>query len=379
MPATVLAPERGVAKKRLSPAAKRTLWGLGLGMLAAGLLALGAFSPAFARAFVLASRSWNAVYSLLFSPLPFSAAEIALLAGGAWALFCLFRLVFRLIRRPGGRKALLLAYLSRLVLTGGCLALAFSALWGVCYSDPGLTDLLGLDIRPRSTEELYAVCVDMLTEAARLAPAVPRDGEGICDFGAFSTLAGGVSGAYGRLAEAEPFFTAPFYPAPKRVLLSELMSRFGISGIYAPFTAEANVNGLTPHSHLPFTMCHEAAHRLGLAREEDANFAAFLACISSGDIQYNYSGYLLAYIYASNALYRTDREAAYGLSDLESPEIKSDLAYYSAYLRQFEGPATSLGTAANNTYLRAMGQSDGVRSYGRVVDLLCAWHERQGA
>ena len=44
---------------------------------------------------------------------------------------------------------------------------------------------------------------------------------------------------------------------PKPVLFSEVMSYLDISGIYCPFTFEANVNVHMNDVLIPVTMCHE--------------------------------------------------------------------------------------------------------------------------
>jgi hypothetical protein len=61
---------------------------------------------------------------------------------------------------------------------------------------------------------------------------------------------------------------------------------------------------------MPFTMCHEVAHRLGIASEREANFAAFLACTASDDVRFVYAGDYSAFCYCFNALYRADPERA---------------------------------------------------------------------
>ena len=39
---------------------------------------------------------------------------------------------------------------------------------------------------------------------------------------------------------------------------------------------------------------------------------------------------------------------------------------------QYEGPVQDVSNAANDAYLKANNQSDGMQSYGRMVDLLLA-------
>ena len=46
--------------------------------------------------------------------------------------------------------------------------------------------------------------------------------------------------------------------------------------------------------------------------------------------------------------------------------------------QQYEGPIQDISNAANDTYLKANDQADGMRSYGRMVDLLLAEQRAEG-
>ena len=72
------------------------------------------------------------------------------------------------------------------------------------------------------------------------------------------------------------------------------MSRLGLSGFYMPFTGEPNFNDAQPDFDLPYVIAHEKAHQRGFAREDEANFIAFLVCVNSTDPYLRYSGYLNA-------------------------------------------------------------------------------------
>jgi hypothetical protein len=45
---------------------------------------------------------------------------------------------------------------------------------------------------------------------------------------------------------------------------------------------------------------------------------------------------------------------------------------YNAFLSRYITPAKDISNAANAAYLKSQGQADGVKSYGRMVDLLVA-------
>ncbi|TGY69704.1 DUF3810 family protein, partial [Enterorhabdus sp. NM05_H27] len=107
-------------------------------------------------------------------------------------------------------------------------------------------------------------------------------------------------------------------------------------------------------------------------REDEANFIGYLSCKQSDDPLTRYSGYTLAYDYALSALIRADREAAVAVNDGLSDTVRADRTARAEYLKQFEGPVAEASNAANNAYLKANQQTDGTKSYGRMVDLLLA-------
>lgn len=167
---------------------------------------------------------------------------------------------------------------------------------------------------------------------------------------------------------------AGFYPQPKGLMFSRLLSVQQLAGIYSPFTIEANYNREMIAYNIPHTVCHELSHLRGFMREDEANFIGFLACIGSGNVEFRYSGYLTAWIYAGNAL-AADNKARYGIYwNSLNENVKQDLLENSAFWDRFDTKAAKVSEAVNDVYLKMNSQSDGVKSYGRVVDLLLAWY-----
>ena len=127
-----------------------------------------------------------------------------------------------------------------------------------------------------------------------------------------------------------------------------------------------------PDYDIPFTTCHELSHLKGFMREDEANFIGWLACVRSEEAYFNYSGWIAAYIYAGNALAKYDRETHAMLAASLYPKVRTDLHAGSAFWAQYEGPVAETHDKVNDTYLKFNHQSDGVESYGRMVDLLLA-------
>lgn len=341
-------------------------------LLAAALLQLAA------RKFT-GFAQWYAVtvYPLIVGTLgrltglfPFSVVEIGLYA---LILFCLFCLI-RNFRRPA-------KLLSGAFLIASALAFVFTVNCGINYYRKPFSAGSGLTIRKSSTEELYTLCsylVDQVCAAKDDLDALsPYEGQ--TNATPRPTLSGlnryGASGreAMEHLGELFPDLDG-FYPRPKALLVSRILSVQQLCGIYSPFTVEANYNREMPRYNIPHTICHELSHLKGFMREDEANFIGYMACIGSDDPEFRYSGYLTGWVYAGNALAKADMDAYIRLHQKLPPEAVVDLAYNNAYWNHFDGKVAEASTRMNDTYLKMQNQTDGVKSYGRMVDLMLAYY-----
>jgi hypothetical protein len=168
------------------------------------------------------------------------------------------------------------------------------------------------------------------------------------------------------------------YAAPKPILLSKLMSQTEITGIFFPFTMEANVNVDVPDYSIPATMLHELAHLRGFMREDEANYLAYLAGMKSDQVELQYSSTMLALVISGNALYDSNPELYFEIRDQYSEGVLADIRANTAYWQKYEDTAVStFSNKVNDTYLKVNAQSDGVQSYGRMLDLLLAKYRKE--
>jgi hypothetical protein len=151
-----------------------------------------------------------------------------------------------------------------------------------------------------------------------------------------------------------------------------------ISGVYTFFTGEANVNTNFPDYTLPFTAAHELAHQRGIAREDEANFVAFLVCSSSDDAYIQYSAYLNMYEYLVSALSRANSQY-YSIIYLQLPQnVKLELKAYSKFFDKYrENVAEKVSEAVNDNFIKSNGVKEGTQSYGMVVDLAVAYYKSE--
>ena len=151
------------------------------------------------------------------------------------------------------------------------------------------------------------------------------------------------------------------------------MSYWGITGFFFPWTGECVASGNNPTVQQPFTIAHESAHSRRVGNEDEANFAAFLACVQSEDARLRYSGLHHAWLYVWNACYRTDSEVALTFRDSLCQEAIHDLVSVSRHWEKYESWLEQLGTSVNDAYIKATGQPDGVVAYSKAADLIVAY------
>ena len=331
----------------------------------------GAF-PAVSSFFRAIARFLSNLLGFFTGILPIPASELMI---GGLVLGSLGWLILTLRRRDG--RALLQG-LCRLLWVGCAAVFLFVFLYGVHHTAPSLATQMGLEVGKYSTAQLEALVAQTVEQVNALAHQMPRDEEGTCDFGRFRPMAKQVSAEYIRLANEYAVFDRSRAGLVKRSLFGgRIMSYVDLAGYYFPWAAESTVSSDVVDTHIPFNIAHETAHAIGIGPEAECNFAAWLACKDSEDLRFRYSGWLLAYIYASNALYASDYEAWYRQYGALCADAVHDLQVLNRSLERFENTKVNeLGSKANDALIKATGQADGIRSYGKVVDLMLAYSSK---
>lgn len=256
--------------------------------------------------------------------------------------------------------------------SAGCFLFFF--LWGFNYNRQPLASNLGYRVQTDTKEELASAFYKEADAANQLLQSgsihFAPDGHSVYRNGLFAMERQTIDG-YNHLAAQNRLFNRN-YARPKGVLLSYPWSYTGIEGIFIPFTYEACVNTVTPDFMLPFNMSHEVAHFKGFAKEDEANFIAYLSSTANSDPFFRYSGHMAAISYLSNALYETDQTLWNQSFSRLSAHAVRDLNYYNDYVKKFSGPVEKASQKVNDSYLKSQGQPQGVISYDLFVDLLLA-------
>ena len=252
--------------------------------------------------------------------------------------------------------------------------------YGLNYHAGDLADDIRLKVSQYNLYELVEATTYYRDRANVLAEQVKRDDNGELVYDEFEDLAkmAGVGFQVLTYDHRFPVFAGSTLPV-KKLGWADMYTSMGITGFTCGLTGEAAVNPQIPDIALPFTMSHEMAHRMCIATERDANFAAFLACSVHPDVQFEYSAYFMAYRYCYNALASQNTlesaNAIGQIADGVGALLHNDLVRYDTFFSNHRDvSATKLADNVNDTYLKASGDSAGVRSYGQVADLLVNWH-----
>lgn len=306
-----------------------------------------------------------------FSLFPFSFLEICLYLLMLSIIFVLLLLLKNLFN-PSGRNKLLLQIPKLFIITLCFCSTIFLMLTLTCsinYSRDGIAKDINIIVSPSSHESLVSLCLLLIDDVNYTVSH-----SGFVDEIDTTSLHTQAIQSMEDLGKEYPSLQG-YYPNPKPVLMSSWMSNLNMTGLFSPYTIEANYNNDVVDYIKPYTICHELAHLRGYIREDEANFIAYLACSNSKSPQLQYSGTLNALSYTLSALYKNSTSEEYHNLLIQLPnKALLDLVENQNYWLNHQGTASRISVAANNTYLKANAQADGIKSYGRMVDLLLAYY-----
>ena len=301
--------------------------------------------------------------------------------------FCLWQLVLLLfvICAIAALVVVIVLHWNPVRLVGWVLAgvslvvLLHTVVYGLNYHAGSIAGDLRMDVYDYTVDELVDATTYYRDQANALAVQMPRDADGELIYSDFETLAAQAGAGFDTLVQERSFsiFAGSTIPV-KKLGWSNMYTAMGITGFTMGITGEAAVNPKIPVVSLPFTMCHEMAHRMCIATEGDANFAAFLTAAANDSTEFRYSAYYMAYRYCYSALKNADVAAAEIVARDACAELRYDMEAYSDFFeKNRDETAVRLANTANDTYLKVSGDELGVASYNSVTDLLVSWHYQE--
>ena len=264
------------------------------------------------------------------------------------------------------------------ILTGvATVWLLSTCIYGLNQHAGALSDDIRLNVTEYTLEELEAATVYYRDLANKLSDEVPRDASGDLEYPIFEELALYAGEGFKDLTYNHSYsvFAGSTQPV-KKLGWSDMYTSSGTTGVTVGLTGEAAVNPETPAVGLPFAMCHEMAHRMCIAIDRDADFAAFLACSNNSRPEFQYSAYFMAYRYCYNALYaQGSAEATTAAARLHagiSGNLKHDLEVYARFVSDDLDMGASKLT--DGSIDPTATPDEGSAASNQVTDLLVSWH-----
>ena len=314
------------------------------------------------RAFITTMTSW----------IPFSLAEMAIISIPLWATVLI---VYAIKESKKGTKSAV-KYLCGIISALCVIFMTFVWTYSSGYHTTTIDKKLEIDREKISATELYETANWLTDNINALAPKIlyGEDGASIMNY-SYKEMSSKICDAYDTFTAEYPILVN-FDSKIKPIVLSEPFTYTHISGVYSFMTGESNVNVNYPDFIVASTSAHELAHQRGIAREDEANFVAFMVCISSDDPYLQYSGYLDVYSEVMNALYSADKELYSAVASRLCTEAKRERISYSKFFEKYAHSKTSeISNSINNSFLQANGQEQGTKSYGMVTDLTVAYYK----
>lgn len=304
------------------------------------------------------------------SLLPFSIFEFGIYVMILLTGFVLFRLLwlglFRKNQWKSHRKKTLIPFLCLF----GSFLLLFILTCAVNYSRSEFAVSTGMPVQKSSKDELVSLSRLLMNDLDLL---ISKNDFNFEEAGSSRDWVNKTAiDAMKHLGSTYPSLSG-YYPDPKPVTFSKPLSYLGIRGIYSPLTVEANYSTDLSPVDIPYTISHELSHLKGYMKEEDAGFIAYLACKNSSSPYFQYSGTVNALIFVLNALQEeVDEEEFMEIYAQIPDQAKTDIKINWIYSEQDSTFLNSLAKTTNQLYLYANAETNGIKSYGMMVDLLLA-------
>lgn len=314
-----------------------------------------------------------AVLRTFFGWLPFSFGDILYAVFFIWLLIKIVTAIKALFQRKFNLPQLLPVFQSALVWVLS-VYIIFNVLWGINYNRKGIGSQLGIKNEKYSLAELKMIDSILLLKVNESKALLLNNKEMP---GTKKEIFHQSVNAYREVNKLYSFLN--YQPVSiKTSMWGWLGNYVGFLGYYNPFTGEGQVNTTVPKFLLPYINCHEIAHQLGYAKENEANFVGYLAASASTDEIFHYSVYLDLFIYANRNLYFADSAAARSYAEQLLPAVTKDLKEWRQFNQRHVNPVEPVIRWMYGKFLENNQQPSGLLSYDEVTGLLIAYYKKYG-
>ena len=303
----------------------------------------------------------------LFGWIPFSIGDILYLLLVLFLIRWLVKNIKRVRQEPVAFVVDILASLS-------IIYLVFNLMWGLNYLRTPLHQTLQLE-RDYTTEELVETTKRLIAKSNQMHRQLGYADSTKIDLPyTQQEIFNKTINGYQNLEREYP----NLHYSPKSIKKSGWslgLTYMGYSGYYNPLTGEAQVNNLIKTYKFPVVSCHEQAHQIGYAAENEANFIATLATLHNDDPYIQYTGYVFALRYCVNEIARRDMDMYKELLPTINFGILESYREMREFWQSYENPFEDLSKAFWDQFLKANNQSKGIMSYSYMVALVVNYFE----
>jgi hypothetical protein len=300
---------------------------------------------------------------ILFGWIPFSVGDLLI----AFLVFIFIRFIFILIKSRFRNFIPKMIHFTAII---SILYFCFYFFWGLNYYREPLAENLNYKQTKYTTEDLVKTTEYVLKELNSLQFKITKN----------DTIAVNNNYTeeeiYNKSLQGFKNLSIEFnqlhytYKSVKSSLMSYLQSYNGTSGYLNPLTGEAQVNDRMPKTGYPTTTCHEMAHQIGFAAENEANFIGFLAANYNDDLYFKYASYRMAFSYCMSEIRKRDKEIYNKIWAKTNKGVVKDFNTSYNFWKSYKNPLEPYIKKGYSAYLKANKQSKGTDSYNYVVDLL---------
>lgn len=296
-------------------------------------------------------------HQLLFSWLPFSVGDVFYL------LLSVLIFYFSIKIKTFKVKFLLLVNLFYFL---------YQIFWGLLYFQTPLIEKLPQNsISQKEIEKLTWKYLDLCKTTRELTT---EDRNGIFFINDFKEIEQEILDQQNQIPHIFEVQKPTHIHSIKPSLFATAMNYTGILGYYNPFTAEAQYNPNLPHSQIPFTIAHETAHQLGIAREQEAHFWAYLIGTKSENLDLKYSTYWFVLKSLIRFQAYENPDFADEIFNHFSEKMKNDLQNEREFYEKYSGLTSETLHATNDLFLKA-NQQDGSISYDYFLHLFLLYEK----
>lgn len=305
--------------------------------------------------------------------IPFSLGDVLYVLAVFWLIFKIIKNIRLLYKRGWNRKiffqkvgnaALLLLYVY----------VIFNLFWGLNYNRKGVASQLGLSKIDYDTSDVKMLQYLLLQKVNASRNSLIRNNIIYPDK---KELFQRAEDCYNQAQLKYPFLNYKV-SSIKSSMYGWMGNYLGFTGYYNPFTGEAQVNTTVPKFLEPYIATHEMAHQIGYAKENEANFAGYLAAVNNTDTLFHYSAYLELFMYTNREVFYFDSVVSKQSFDSLIIPVKKDIEEWRKFNLAHQSFIEPAITWMYGKYLKLNQQPKGMRSYNEVIISLIGYYKKFG-